>query len=1532
MTKETFNSNHIKHLIITFIIAFLLHSISYVLDLVGYGTSVLMYLPSLPLAVLAAFSAPAMLFCLWKTPYTQRTPLHYKYILSLSFSLSSYIIVQGTSYKSVLIYVLTPILFILFTQLLSTNIGLPFIIVFGVMLCTDPISSLSIIILFTISYFLLYQDNTHTRLADFIHILSYIVFAFLFSAFASLPNIVKHFISAKQIGYPGFTFNMPLNVFLTRFSFGSISSTMLCQTNGLNLYIGIFAFIGLITYFCNNTISKESRIRTLIFLCICVSTILFSSFQYVLELFTSSNTTFVCNAVVLLFFCFLKSAEGLNNINVLSKRNLFFIVTVFLLQLGNTIIGFSHNFHALAFSTCSVFSLVYFAYLVLEHKGRQSTSLQIMVVCFTAVELTFNLLLVSYYDFAPSTPHLESNYASIIDSFYTKEQTLESNVESATPKINADVEDFLSNCFDSETAATLYSFIELSEKNGITTTKDITSDDPNKFGDKNIFEQINQLGKHYGFNDIFTPIDEVVYNFAKSNDYYVVNQGSNVFFIDGITTTSATENTYIPCTINSNTNDFYCYYDYSRAIYHFDTPDPINEYKAFFLLPVSNSIGYNFKIYAYTRNEANYQKLCDFVSENSSKQTNISMNYYYFGMLFSCCTVFFILLFVMYKNKSAYYQKIEEIKNHLSNLHLWNSFVSFICNKKLYILSFSIPCCIYLATLLIFDIAPFGSNSILAGDGLLSTYAGTYDFISQFRIGNTSFSMNGGYGYSIFPSSPNSLLLALTIPEKYLSIAINVILLLCYGFASLFTTIYLTHRHTATPSDRNNPLILGAGLIYSLNTYMLVMHAYFQWYPLFALLPLLLLAFERLVYKQKWGMYLILLSFCMCNDVQISYHFCFFLAITFLLLPFENLKDFLQKSLRFALFSVWAAINSILYLSSLFLSRSGSGYESEDSVFPSWGLFGSFLTEWKQHMIFSFVNPVSKNDNNISLYLSILCLMLLIAFAFSKSIKASEKVRRIAPVVLLYISFNERIMTYVINGFHYQSNVSNRHAYLLLFLLSILAFDTLKSIQTSTRFANILIASIISIAFFTVCFFAEENVSIATFACSILLVVLYTILLLVYTKKHFHFEKFILFVLLIELFSNAIFITAQYPMSDFAIIGDQQSLTEYTCANEDAYYSAFPGTQIINNGMLFQSKATDYFAPYTSNAKINYQLLYGGFCGTNFLSNIHGSTYANNTLFSVKNIYVSKYSNVAVPDLSQYRYVGLLNDYYVYENLDAVSLGYYASPKVKNLEADSYCHNNINQLVEALIDSEEPLYFQYYLENQSIASGDYGTYHFESYEGKPIDIEETFNIAEKNQSVSMFSKDYKLVLDFTPSNSGFSYLYASELIPLGNLTEGRSNNALIFGPKLVEPNYYQYVTVNSAVYKQLCDYLHSNELENVSISNNVVKAEANCEDDGYIIMNIPFDEKWSIYVDGQKVDSHSILDSYLSFEITSGHHEISLIYESNNTPFILISLMGWSLSLLALIASLLIQSKKAKIISVDSIDSFDSKNSSTICE
>ncbi len=79
-------------------------------------------------------------------------------------------------------------------------------------------------------------------------------------------------------------------------------------------------------------------------------------------------------------------------------------------------------------------------------------------------------------------------------------------------------------------------------------------------------------------------------------------------------------------------------------------------------------------------------------------------------------------------------------------------------------------------------------------------------------------------------------------------------------------------------------------------------------------------------------------------------------------------------------------------------------------------------------------------------------------------------------------------------------------------------------------------------------------------------------------------------------------------------------------------------------------------------------------------------------------------------------------------------------------------------------------------------------------------------------------------------------------------------------------------------YDEAITYLHKNGFELTEFDTDLIKGTVKAEKDGVMLFSIPFDEGWSVTLDGEKVAAQKAAGYLLCFDISEGEHEIELSY------------------------------------------------------
>ena len=96
------------------------------------------------------------------------------------------------------------------------------------------------------------------------------------------------------------------------------------------------------------------------------------------------------------------------------------------------------------------------------------------------------------------------------------------------------------------------------------------------------------------------------------------------------------------------------------------------------------------------------------------------------------------------------------------------------------------------------------------------------------------------------------------------------------------------------------------------------------------------------------------------------------------------------------------------------------------------------------------------------------------------------------------------------------------------------------------------------------------------------------------------------------------------------------------------------------------------------------------------------------------------------------------------------------------------------------------------------------------------------------------------------------------------------------------------------------EILNENSMTDIDFNETDVKGKVNMNKDGVLFTSIPYDEGWTVYVDGKKTDYYAISDAFLALDLSKGEHTVEFKFLSQGLP------LGIRVSVFALIVFLVL--------------------------
>ena len=846
-----------------------------------------------------------------------------------------------------------------------------------------------------------------------------------------------------------------------------------------------------------------------------------------------------------------------------------------------------------------------------------------------------------------------------------------------------------------------------------------------------------------------------------------------------------------------------------------------------------------------------------------------------------------------------------------------NKLTDFLNENKVYVLTIIIMITILMICQMLSYSTPFGTNNLVSGDGILQDYPVFMHRMRAIKNGELikyfTFDIAGFWDvyradtvYFIY--HPWMIALFYFIPQKYALALFNLEFILNFVFSSVAIIFYLTHKQINPIKKSNNYLIYFA-LAYGLCNYSL---AFFQYkcFMFLQYIPLIALGLEQALYKKKPALYICTLILAMIFDPYHAFLLCEFLVLLFFLIDFKSIKDFFIKGIHFAIYSIIAALLSCIeLLPFLFSIVSESAYKEADNERASlFHFFESFVKVFSDYYLGNKYIPVSDYTYKSGIYCGLFILALIPIYIMTKQIKKSLRIRYIAILVLLFISFNNELLNYIFHGFHFQSMVPNRYAAFYIFILICLVSDASKYLSKIKNYNKILLLStlLIDIIFINLITFTQDVNSI-TYKIAIIFPLLYFISIVVlYIKKSpdYTFKTLILIASLELCFNSFINFTN--------ILGGTNTITNITPVINDILEdnpemrNFYNTTQYLGDNPLYDNiglstdiNSLSFFTSGITTYHLNRIAYYNIYYSSNNIQYRCGNPLADIMLRIKYHIEDTKdYSSY-----STYKEIYQYNEYIIHENDNSINFGTVIQnqddnyPIQKEDESSFLFQNKISNYVNCE-DIYTPLDLELYSEssNSDLANNNYYS----------------FGQAYKNTEINTTVMEYVPVnIHFKDSINGYIYVNINGYIYLiGEVNEDNHELSVDY-PKenVLEKDFKPDIAVlNNENLEKLAKTLKENEMNDLKEDGKTIEGKYNSNTDGTLYISIPYSNNWNIIVDGKNVDYMKYLGG-IGVKTTKGEHSIIMKYNPPGMKSgVLISVI--TLALLIIYSIIMLSSKK----------------------
>lgn len=569
---------------------------------------------------------------------------------------------------------------------------------------------------------------------------------------------------------------------------------------------------------------------------------------------------------------------------------------------------------------------------------------------------------------------------------------------------------------------------------------------------------------------------------------------------------------------------------------------------------------------------------------------------------------------------------------------------------------------IFLITMLINGIYPFGSNDLAISDAAAQYEPFLYDYITRLK----SFSY---YNYSFMNFLGNPAMFNFVY---YLASPLNLIAMLFSDYRLMFLSVVIIKLIVASLSSYyffskyDSMAAIIASLCYVYSGWFLAYYFNIMWLDGFMMFPLLVIGVQNIL-KNNPAIYILTLSYIYISNFYIGYMLSFFVLVYYLfkLITMKEKYAYKIRNFLYMIFYTGLVVGiSFFHIYNVYNIIGKTKLVSYNYENPL--IFTDFISGLFSGNVSALFVSVKDYAN---VCVSVFALMGALSYFFNKNISKKDKICNFVLVVILLITLFSSKINFVISGFTVPAGMPLRYSFIFSFLLIYLAFK--NYIKESINLFNYLFASVYLVI--VLYFYFKELISLNIFILNIVMIAIYFGYLIFHKKK----------------FTRGIAIIAIIAECTFSLCINIKGTSELTDSNfyDSSYSFSYFSSMIYREPLNFVGGlgvSTDYKAKVKRASGIVLEIMQKKVFGaSNDIKNFSlGDNYINNrnnyisSLTGTDNVFVKgNYTTTIngnlvsykVKDDGLYYYELSNNQYYVLWN-DNI----YLATDDKNILPDNY--------------------------------------------------------------------------------------------------------------------------------------------------------------------------------------------------------------------------------------------------------------------
>ncbi len=825
-----------------------------------------------------------------------------------------------------------------------------------------------------------------------------------------------------------------------------------------------------------------------------------------------------------------------------------------------------------------------------------------------------------------------------------------------------------------------------------------------------------------------------------------------------------------------------------------------------------------------------------------------------------------------------------------------------------------------LVVMLIGRVAPFGDKSFSLIDSIHQYVPFMSDYQEKLRNeGSLFYTWNVGMGMNFqslmlyYMASPLNFLLLL-VSRKGIVAAFSIMVALKIALSAGAFGYFLSRRGKKT---QNHLLITAFAVAYALNNYMVGYNWNVNWMDCMVLFPLILLGFDRLMRGDSPRLYVLALFGCLYCNYYISFMICIFLVLWFFAADHRSVKDFFMNGIRFAWTSLLAAGMAAVSLVTAYIAIMKTA--SAGTKFPKNEVYGSYFAQWKQMLIMQRPINAQTFDGGVNLYAGTILILLFFLYMTSSRIKLKDKVLKGAIAALLLVSFNTTRLNFIWHGFHDQYGIPNRFSFLFITLLLIMGYEALTRLKR-VHLARIIIASVLAISWPVVLMKKTDVTGMkkaeVVAAISALMIFAYAILVVARKEKILRFRTTTILIgifYIVEVMTNAGvgfyqrgLCDAGYYMQHVNSMMKTKETVDARKAEENILFAREEQAKAImlDENTLNTLPGIGTFCSTARGEMVESMGSLGFYTGANeYLYT--GATMLTNDIFGVRYIYKREGDYFPVDG---YREVETDSPVSVYENTGALPIAFAVREELKDWKVSGIRSADVQNrfaMQAAGTDSvfeDMPVDYQLKGENcdVNIAATSWEVVNYHAQSSAKIAFTASFAVPEAGRYYVNIRANYmeKVVLRVN-SRELANGRYWTQMFDLGERQKGDVVELDIrFGSDYSPSGSVSlYLSrVNKDNLAEMEKRLSAGGIRLDEFDDGYLTGTVKANKGDILFTSIPYDEGWSVKVNGKKAKTFRLGGSFLGVDLEEGENKIEMFFRPTGYfGGMLITIFSWML-------------------------------------